>query len=266
MKKNIQIADEVFEVSSDDEYLNLMGRIFEPHMVELFRSLVNEGDIVIDVGANIGMTSMLFSQFAQRVYAFEPSPSTFNYLKENIEDNDCSNVELFNYGLGDKAETLTITFSQDNRSGGYVSEKIRPQQGHVTEEIEVVTIDQYFIDHEIKANFIKIDVEGYELNVLKGGAEYIEKYKPTVVLEMNHFCLNVLQRITMPEFMDCLCSIFPYLFAVDSDNKQIISLESADSRYHVMHEHVVKNRFPNIVGSFNDISHVLDQLRIRCDV
>ena len=68
---------------------------------------------------------------------------------------------------------------------------------------------------------------------------------------MNHFCLDVLQRITLPDFLDFLRDLFPYLYAVDTDNATIVDLHIPDLAYMVMHEHVVRHRFPNLVGGFN---------------
>lgn len=80
-------------------------------------------------------------------------------------------------------------------------------------------------------------------------------------MEMNHFCLDVLQRITIPDFLDFMRSAFPYLYAVDADNSTIIDLHVPDAAYMVMHEHVVKHRFPNLVGGFDlKIKSKLDEL------
>lgn len=87
------------------------------------------------------------------------------------------------------------------------------------------------------------------------------KQKPIVVMEMNHFCLDVLQRITIPDFLDFMRSVFPQLYAVDTDNSTIVDLHVPDKAYMVMHEHVVKHRFPNIVGGFyQNIKSKLDQI------
>jgi hypothetical protein len=80
---------------------------------------------------------------------------------------------------------------------------------------------------------------------------FLQRTRPIVVLEMNHFCLNVLQRITIPDFLDYMRSVFPYLYAVESDNTIIADLHVPDTAYMVMHEHVVKFRFPNLVCGFD---------------
>ena len=251
MEKHIKIGDKIYPVTSDDNYLTAMGNTFEPHMVQLFRSLITSNDVVADIGANIGLTAILFSSLAKHTYAFEPSPSTFRILSENLTRNRIANVEAINLGLGHKKEALTITFAQNNRSGGYVSDKIRPETGHVTEEIHIDTLDHFFSASAPEPTVLKIDVEGFEWNVLKGGGRFLQRVRPVVVLEMNHFCLDVLQRITIPDFLDFMRGIFPHLYAVDTDNKTIVDLHVPDSAYMVMHEHVVKHRFPNLVGGFD---------------
>ncbi|RKR70109.1 FkbM family methyltransferase [Acidovorax sp. 94] len=169
MEKIIKIDGENYTVSSDDNYLDAMGDEFEPHMVELFKSLIGPQDVVADIGANIGLTALLFSNLARKVIAFEPSPSTYKILKHNLTRAGKSNVEAVNLGLGQQPETLNITFAKNNRSGGFVSEKIRPESGHVTEEIFIDTLDNVFATAENSPRFLKIDVEGFEKNVIKGG-------------------------------------------------------------------------------------------------
>lgn len=261
MQKRIKIADSIYQVSSDDEYLVGMGNTFEPHMVQLFRALVGPSDVVADVGANIGMTALLFSKLAKKTYAFEPSPSTYRILSENLSSNGVDNVEPINIGFGENKETLWITFAKNNRSGGYVSDKIRPESGHVTEEIHIETLDQFFAGRNPSPTFLKIDVEGFEMNVVKGASTFLATHRPVVVMEMNHFCLDVLQRITIPDFLDFMRSVFPLLYAVDADNCTIVDLHIADKAYAVMHDHVVKQRFPNLVGAFDmSIKKRLDEL------
>jgi FkbM family methyltransferase len=251
MQKRIKIGESTYFLSSDDNYLDAMGDNFEPHMVELYRALIGPDDIVGDIGANIGLTAILFSSLAHKVFAFEPSPSTFRILLDNLAKANVTNVETINLGLGAKRESLTITYARNNRAGGYVSNKIKPEKDHVTEEIRLDTLDRYFVDCEIKPTFLKIDVEGFEQNVIEGGRMLLEHNKPVVILEMNHFCLDVLQRITIPDYLDFMRNIFPFLYAVDTDNASIAELHDLDEAYSVMYDHVVRNRFPNLVGGFD---------------
>jgi FkbM family methyltransferase len=174
--------------------------------------------VVLQVGANIGLTAILFSRLAKTVYAFEPSPTTFGILKANLSRARADNVQALNLGAGEREEQLTITFATNNRSGGFVSDKIQPKLGHTTEQIAIHSLDGHFGQTAERINFLKIDVEGFEGHVIRGARGLLEKHKPIVALEMNHFCLNALRRISIPDFLDALRSVFPYLYAIDGDN------------------------------------------------
>lgn len=82
MKSTVDIGDTMYCLVSDDDYLQNVGSIFEPEMVALFRTLAH--GTVLDIGANIGCTALLLAALADHVHAFEPSPSTYEPLTENV--------------------------------------------------------------------------------------------------------------------------------------------------------------------------------------
>lgn len=252
MKRDIRIGDKTRTIISDDQYLERMPDTFEPEMTALFKALVQPDMVVADVGANIGMTGLLFSDLARKTFAFEPAPSTFALLRDNIAAGGADNVEVHNLGMGDAPATQTITFAPNNRSGGFVSDTTKLAGGHTTETIQVETLDGFFFDRPgERPDFIKLDVEGFEPRVLRGAGALIAAKKPTVVLELNHFCLNVLHRVSLPDFLDQLRALFPILLAVDTDNSRLAGLHNPDIAYMVMNQHVNRFRFPNIVAGFD---------------
>jgi FkbM family methyltransferase len=252
------IGSRQYRLTSDDNYLDHVQGEFEPHMVRLFAALVRPGDCVLDVGANIGCTSLLFSQLARQVYSFEPSPSTFRLLHKNLDDAGVSNVVAANLGLGRSEGAFELTFAPDNRSGGFVSNLTSASAGHVVEKIRIVAGDAYLNDAHIdQVDFIKIDVEGFERNVIDGLAGTIQRCRPVVVLELNHWCLNAFQRTSVPDFFDFLRGVFPCLYAVDG--AEVRNLHDMDDAYYVMYQHIVHNfRFANLVAAF-------DPARVRLD-
>ena len=251
MNKIIQIGYKRYNVTSDDNYLSAIGDSFEPHMLDLYNVLVDKNSVVADIGANIGLASLWFSEKSERCYAFEPSPTTFKFLKENLEVACAKNVVASNLGLGSKNENLTITFSKSNRSGAFVSNTTKLSGGYISEDIKITTLDSFFKNMDDKPNFLKIDVEGYETEVIKGASDLISSCKPTVVMELNVFCLDVLHRICVPDYIDKMKSVFPVLFAIDSNNKSILNLHNMTEAYEAMHAHVVHRRYPNLVGGFS---------------
>ncbi|NQW83735.1 MAG: FkbM family methyltransferase [Alcaligenaceae bacterium] len=269
-----KINGKSYGISSDDDYLDHVEGEFEPEMVSLFKSLLQPTDTVLDVGANIGCTSLLFGDLARKVYSFEPSPTTYRWLVENVQRAKLNNVETINLGLGKEAGTFELTFAPNNRSGGFVSNLTSASEGHQVEQITIVRGDDFISERKIaKVDFIKIDVEGFEQSVIEGLAATIARDQPIVALELNHWCLNAFQRTAVPDFFDFLRSVFPYLYAVDMryvsnlrdrlrrellpflyEKKDARNLHDQDAAYHVMYRHILHgSSYPTLVGAFKPI-------------
>jgi FkbM family methyltransferase len=250
-ERDVKIGDKVFRVASDDAYLEGMSAEFEPDMVEIFTRLVKPDFQVLDIGANIGLTSLLFGGLASSVRAFEPSPTTFNFLSRNIRAAGLENVQLNNFGLGKQSRRFELTSAPGNRSGAFVSDITRLSDGYRVEKIEIKRGDEFF-SHFTKCDrihFIKIDVEGYEQNVIEGLKRTIKASRPVVVLELNHWCLNAFQRISVPDFFDFLLRIFPYVFALHG--RSVKDIRKPSERYEVMYEHILSLKYNNLIAAFD---------------
>jgi hypothetical protein len=112
----------------------------------------------------------------------------------------------------------------------------------------------YFLDH-IKVNFIKIDTEGYDLNVINGMKKIILKNKPVVLLELNHWCLNAFQRMSVPDFLEKILKIFPFVIAIDDAGEEtenlILDLTNREQYYKFLRENIIHNNYFNLVGFFS---------------
>lgn len=153
---------------------------------EMLYKLVSDGDIIFDVGANIGWYSNHLSKKLPnaKIYSFEPIPETHAQVKRNIELNNASNITLNNVALSDKIQTLTFFYSP-TITGASSAANITENENMVKLECVTNTIDNYVNDNNIAAlDFIKCDVEGAEFMVYKGGAETIKKHQPIVFTEM----------------------------------------------------------------------------------
>jgi FkbM family methyltransferase len=247
----VDIGGKSFRITSDDDYLDHIKNGFEPDMVKLFRALATGSETVLDVGANIGCTAILFGELAKNVYAFEPSQVTFAFLEKNILNSTYTNVFTQNVGLGAEAGEFPLTVGPWNRSGGFVSNQTQASAGHTVEKIQICKLDDVVKSMNLaKIDFIKIDVEGFEGHVLRGATETLHRHKPVVVLELNHWCLNAFQRTSVPDFLDLLRSLFPVLLAVDGSN--YLDLYDESESYGVMYHHIIHNRFMNVVGAFDE--------------
>ncbi|NQW06953.1 MAG: FkbM family methyltransferase [Candidatus Pelagibacter sp.] len=141
---------------------NYYAGLHEYREMKFVLNVLKYDDVFIDVGANIGSYSVLSASICKQVYSFEPIKATFDILNKNIKFNDFeSKIQSFNIGLSNKKEKLL--FTNDLDTVNHVS-KVKDKN---TIELDVDTLDNV-IDLKNKNVFIKIDVEGYELNVLKG--------------------------------------------------------------------------------------------------
>jgi FkbM family methyltransferase len=134
--------------------------------------------IVFDVGANRGdYSAEIIASFGCeniRLYCFEPSITAFGLL--NGELSKCQNVKLYNFGFGDKTETVKLYSCSEGAGSASVinTHYHNMDNSHIVEEIELTTLDEFCNTHNIrKIDFMKMDVEGYELNILRGGSKLI---------------------------------------------------------------------------------------------
>ncbi|MFK7755374.1 MAG: FkbM family methyltransferase [Flavobacteriales bacterium] len=156
----------------------------EPEM-KVIASLIKHGDHVLDIGANFGAYTKFLSEAVGElgsVNAFEPIPEVFGYLESNVKSLSCKNVTLHNCALSDKSGEAEFTIPKFDHSGENFYE------AHLTEgtgdiKVHVKRLDELELPE--KVSFIKCDVEGAEINVLKGAKAFIYKHRPVWMLEMN---------------------------------------------------------------------------------
>lgn len=158
---------------------------YEPAELRMMGNFIKKDSVIIDIGANIGWYSL---NLARRVpdgciIAFEPIPGTFEYLKKNIAVNKITNIKALNFGLSDRAGTLgfyydpkfTVAASLRNLHGNSKRKKVL---------CRVRRLDDFILTMTPRIDFIKCDVEGAELFVIKGALEVLKKTKPVMLLEM----------------------------------------------------------------------------------
>ncbi len=150
---------------------------WEPVETEIFRQHIKEGMIVLDVGAYIGIYSLLASKLVGsegKVYAFEPSPESLGVLQKNIQLNNCKNVQVFGKAVTDKTGYTTFHIIPDNLASSsmfkdysYLGSIRNPQI-----EVPTITLDEAVGDE--KVDFIKMDIEGGEPKALHGMPKIIK--------------------------------------------------------------------------------------------
>lgn len=146
---------------------------YEKGTTRLFRDLIKEGMVILDIGANIGYYSLIAAKLAGDkgvVYAFEPAPDNFAFLVKNIEVNGLSNVVPVQKAVSNKAGTDRLFLSSDPAWHGMY----KHNQGESI-EVQVTSVDEFTENISCPINLIKIDVEGLEMRVLEGMMETIKR-------------------------------------------------------------------------------------------
>jgi FkbM family methyltransferase len=266
MKRQVQIGEDRFEVEGDDGYMAHVQKCFEPNTVALLRSCCAEDARVLDVGANIGMTSLALSRLCGkgRVVAIEPVRRTFEFLQRNLSTAGVANVAAFNFAAGSADVSLPMQANLGFLAGAFVSDKCNVEaKDHFRETVRVKTLDGEFPSFSLeRLDFMKIDVEGFELEVLRGAEGLLKRFQPTVLLEMNHWCLNMFRRVTLPEFRERLLAVFPHIYAVEQS--EFLDVRNNDDWYLIAHEHIVKFKYVNLLAGF-DKDQLLKNLEILKD-
>lgn len=155
---------------------------YEEEEMEMYNQLIEDGMSILDIGANIGYFSILWGKKfpTSTIYAFEPVKETFNILKKNIRINNCVNIFPFPFALSNENKSGFFCSSPEMRS--IASEKNVLDYKKV-EKIPVSFIKLDFFNIE-NIDFVKMDAEGSEFNILKGSIESLKKFKPIVVVEL----------------------------------------------------------------------------------
>ena len=147
----------------------------------------------LDIGANIGNHSLYFllECGAKFAYCFEPAKETFDILKKNMEINHLEyRTKLFNAGVGASSGNASISMSKEKNTA-YTQITLN-EEG----DVQVISIDELEIKEKI--NFIKVDVEGFEVEVLKGMAKTLKRDKPIMMIEIWATNLNDVHAILDP--------------------------------------------------------------------
>lgn len=171
----VQIDGHLFHLDDRDSMNLSVLPNYEPSETALFRKEIRVGDTVVDLGANIGYFTVLFSELVGgvgSVYAFEPDPENFTLLEKNVSENSCTNV---------RAERIAVTdgvgISNLYRSATKTTDHRLYNSGDNRDYVEVQTtsLSDYFAKIDEGVDFIKIDVQGVEPLVLSEIDQLLEK-------------------------------------------------------------------------------------------
>lgn len=265
MPKTLRLFNTSFTVagSDSDDYYRAFpsGADITDSVLLAIRPFVADDAVCLDVGANIGLYSLALSALAPRgrVFAFEPSPGSFEYLERNVEANGLANVESFQLALGDQADATVHfhdipfftagSFTVDDDS--FLTSEVL---GSSYFEAPATTLDSFVAEHGIeRVDLVKIDVEGAELSVLDGAKETLSALRPKVVLEFNSFGFTLHHGILPQAALARIRAAFPYVYVMSRADGSLGLLSTDTQTYAFLYDNGIRGPVDNLLCSFEDL-------------
>ena len=164
----------------------------------LLKKLLKPDSIFIDVGANVGVFSLVAALIAKNgeIHAFEPSMRLFGNLKENIALNGFTNIKTNNLGLFSETTNKTLHHPKGvgmvNAGAASLFQEVQIDTDNFeSETISLVTLDNYVEKNNLlRIDLIKMDIEGAEMNALQGATRSLVQFKPQILMELDEAYLH----------------------------------------------------------------------------
>lgn len=189
---------------------------YETENYTFLQQQVKPGMQIIDIGAHIGLFSACSSQLTGpkgKIICFEPTPGTFSILKNTLLLNHCDNVIARQAAVSDKEGMATFYVS--HTAGCNSNSLVKNKSGNQVSayDVQLVTIDSIVTEYSLNPSLIKIDAEGAELDVLKGGIKTFKEHKPVLILGL-HPAFIKQKGDSLEAIWDLLANI-PYKIIMD---------------------------------------------------
>ena len=166
-----------WQLASGGKIARLLLGTYEPEQSGLFHQHIRPGDQILDIGAAAGYYTLLSAKLVGntgRVVSFEPDPNNLQFLRSHVEQNRLDQVTILPIALADETGTARFGGGTGTGTGRLCNDG--------PTEVAVRRLDDVAAEMDLRPRHLKIDVEGAEMAVLRGGQRLIEKYRPTIFL------------------------------------------------------------------------------------
>jgi len=171
----------------------LSNNSFQYENVRRLISLCPKPRHIVDIGTNLAQNVIEYATFCSKVTGFEPTPFIFECAVASVEENKHlypnADIVIHPVALGEKAGTIELAMHDNNVGKNYLMQESKARKNTVS--VDIKTLDSYNLEN---VDLIKIDVEGYELKVIRGGIETIRNHMPVIQIEFNPIILNLEDR------------------------------------------------------------------------
>jgi FkbM family methyltransferase len=232
----MKIFDEdcVIEGQTGDKYFDHFHAVgaYSDDVTEFLRATIKPGWQCMDVGANIGLTSIFMARCSENVdvIAFEPSPAVLKFLNQNVDTNGRGQIRIAPVGLGEKSDLVQFIELPNFSAGSHISNNKGTHPDAANQQsiyVPITTLDEYCKAEKIsRLDLLKIDAEGYELNILRGAKKCLRGLKPLVVLEFNSWFMTQVQQIEPATVLDELFSVFASVSAIREQDGGVDAIDN----------------------------------------
>jgi FkbM family methyltransferase len=233
----------------DSLYLGHLGYV-DSSMTNLIKKIVKKKETIVDIGANIGYYTLLFSSLvgpSGTVYAFEPEPTNFLILKKNATLNHYSNIVLSDSVVSNSEGSAKLFRSKATANNHRIAEDMHEQRQWI--HVKKTSLDKYFLNRNTKINLVKIDAEGSEEKILDGMSELIKRNNHlTLIIEFHPF--ELLKAHSRPEILlKKICYFGFKIYNIDEYDGIIkpVQIKKLLAKYKTPD----KNRFTNLLCTRN---------------
>jgi FkbM family methyltransferase len=203
-------------ISEHDPYFRSLTDDAEMEFVDICRRCIPANAVCLDIGANIGVKALALSEVASsgRVYCFEPAPTVYPVLVSNVAENGCRNVIAEQIAVSDTDGE--VLFHENSAWGHLVASGGVPVPASTLATI----VGSLGLD---RLDFVKIDVEGFEPKVLKGGYEVLKKFNSIVYFEFNTWALIAFTRTDPVAFLEWIFDNFACVAKVNRSSDEALT-------------------------------------------
>jgi FkbM family methyltransferase len=221
-----------------------------------FQQIIGKNSICIDVGANIGVTAIGFGTLAAKVYAIEPSPKNYYFLTKNIEANRLTNISAFQFAIATRPGELPFYDTRGFRAGSFLCREhdslAALHHGEDAIKVKTISLDEFVEGENIeRVSLLKVDVEGFEHEVLVGAKEMLRRFHPITILEFNPYCLVSHANYLPTQFIDLVFGIFDEVHVHTEQVQSVSTVSNAHDRHNLLHD-AFRFGLVNLICTFND--------------
>lgn len=198
--------------------------LLEGYELNLFLSKLSKGDVVLDIGANMGVYSLLSSErvgSSGKIIAFEPDNENYECFKKSIRENKMDNIVLHPYAVSNKTETIYFEKNAFNSGNHQIRKEKTDQSQH---SIEAVCLDEFLVDIS-RIDVIKIDIQGAEFFAFEGMKRLIERF-PKVLIFAEYWVKGLKNMGVDPNnYLKLLESMDFFIYKIDAKHSCLIPMD-----------------------------------------